>query len=364
MSPTPATLGVASVVALLLLSSCGHKEEKAAVPPAVDLPVVVATQGTVHSVATASGTIEADDRVQLVARVPGVIRAPGLYDGRPVRRGQLLATIDARQADAAVRRARSALDAAQAEHEKASSDVARDGPLAESGALSGDAYRQEQLRAEVAAAGVRQAQAALAAAETDRSYTTIISPIDGVVVARHARDGDMAMPGSPVATVEGRGRLLFRFAAPQDSLGVFAPGRTVAVLLDGREDRPIEGQVRSVVPSADPATRRHSVEVLLPSGAGITSGMFGRVRLPTSGGRSDGDDVVTVPASAVIDRGGLTGVFVVRADRSIAFRWVRLGAPVGDRIAIISGLVAGERILARVDATVRDGAQLKGGGSR
>lgn len=354
MSPTPATLGVASVVALLLLSSCGHKEEKAAVPPAVDLPVVVATQGTVHSVATASGTIEADDRVQLVARVPGVIRAPGLYDGRPVRRGQLLATIDARQADAAVRRARSALDAAQAEHEKASSDVARDGPLAESGALSGDAYRQEQLRAEVAAAGVRQAQAALAAAETDRSYTTIISPIDG----------DMAMPGSPVATVEGRGRLLFRFAAPQDSLGVFAPGRTVAVLLDGREDRPIEGQVRSVVPSADPATRRHSVEVLLPSGAGITSGMFGRVRLPTSGGRSDGDDVVTVPASAVIDRGGLTGVFVVRADRSIAFRWVRLGAPVGDRIAIISGLVAGERILARVDATVRDGAQLKGGGSR
>lgn len=364
MRPTPATLAAASIIAALMLSSCGHKEEKAAPPPVVDLPVALATSGTVQSQATASGTIEADDRVQLVARVPGVIRAPGLYDGQPVRRGQVLATIDARQADAAAQRARSALQAAQAEHEKASSDVVRDAPLADSGALSRDAYRSEQLRAEVAAASVRQAQAALAAAEADRSYTMIISPVDGVVVARHVRDGDMAMPGSPVATVEGRGRLLFRFASPHDSLAGFAPGQTVTVLLDGREDRPVLGRVRSVVPSADPATRRHTVEVLLPSGSAITSGMFGRVRLPTDGGQSDVDDVVTVPASAVVDRGGLTGVFVVRTDRSIAFRWVRPGVPVGDRIAILSGLAAGERVLARVDATVRDGAKLKGGAAR
>src|SRR3546814_9470524 len=91
----------------------------------------------------------------------------------------------------------------------------------------------------------------------------------------------MVMPGSPLVTVESRGRLLFRFAAPQASLGLFAPGSTVPVLLDGREDRPVTGRVRGVVPSADPATRRYTVEVVLPADSGIMPGMFGRVRLPS-----------------------------------------------------------------------------------
>src|SRR3546814_5345900 len=81
--------------------------------------------------ATASGTVEADDRAQLVARASGTIRAAGLYDGQPVRRGQILATIDARQAEAAVRRARAGLDAALAEQHDARGDVARDAPLAQ-----------------------------------------------------------------------------------------------------------------------------------------------------------------------------------------------------------------------------------------
>src|SRR3546814_11281812 len=95
--------------------------------------------------ATASGTVEADDRAQLVARASGTIRAAGLYDGQPVRRGQILATIDARQAEAAVRRARAGLDAALAEQHDARGDVARDAPLAQSGALATDA-RSEARR--------------------------------------------------------------------------------------------------------------------------------------------------------------------------------------------------------------------------
>src|SRR3546814_8740866 len=167
--------------------------------------------------------------------------------------------MDARQAEAAVRRARAGLDAALAEQHDARGDVARDAALAQSGALATDAYRKEQLRNDAAVAGVAQAQAALATAQADRSYTSIVSPIDGVVVSRQIHDGDMVMPGSPLVTVESRGRLLFRFAAPQASLGLFAPGSTVPVLLDGREDRPVTGRVRGVVPSADPAPRRSTV---------------------------------------------------------------------------------------------------------
>src|SRR3546814_19686528 len=104
--------------------------------------------------------------------------------------------MDARQAEAAVRRARAGLDAALAEQHDARGDVARDAPLAQSGALATDAYRKEQLRNDAAVAGVAQAQAALATAQADRSYTSIVSPIDGVVVSRQIHDVAMVMPGS------------------------------------------------------------------------------------------------------------------------------------------------------------------------
>jgi RND family efflux transporter MFP subunit len=349
----------------LLLTGCGNGHDALQPPeaPAVNLPVTIAIAATDMDGGMASGTVEANDRAQLIARASGTIRAGGLYDGQPVRRGQILATIDARQADAAVQRSRAALDAALAEQRDARGDVTRDAPLAQSGALSGDAFRKERLRNDAAAAGVAQARAGLAAAEVDRSYTSIVSPVDGIVVTRHVRDGDMVMPGSPLVTVEGRGQMLFRFAVPQASLGAFAPGKIIPVLLDGREDRPVMGRIRGLVPSADPATRRYTVEIILPPDRTVLPGMFGRVRLPQAGGPADGPRAVSVPAMAIADRGGLTGVFVVGKDRRVTFRWVRLGERTGDRIIVTSGLSAGEMILARVGPAVRDGARLTSGAS-
>src|SRR3546814_7834332 len=121
----------------------------------------------------------------------------------------------------------------------------------------------------------------------------------------------MMMPVSPRETVESRGRILCRFAAPQANLGLLAPGWTVPVLLDGREDRPETGRVRGVVTSADPATRRYTIEVVLPADSGIMPGMFGRVRIPSVGDQGNSGSAVSVPAAAVADRGGLTGIFVV-----------------------------------------------------
>jgi RND family efflux transporter MFP subunit len=349
--------------ACLWLGGCGGRPAPTEEPPVIDLPVTVAARDAGRGGDMASGSVEADDRVQLVARTSGTVSAPGLHEGQPVRRGQILATIDERQADAAVRRARAALDAAAAERRDAEGDVARDAPLAQSGALAADAYRKEQLRARTGVAAVEQAQAALAAAEADRSYDTIRSPLDGVVVARQIRDGDLVMPGAPLVTLEGRGRLVFRFAAPQASLAGFTPGAPVPVMLDAAAS-PVVGRVRGVVPSADPATRRYTVELELPSNPAIMAGMFGRVRLPPGAAAQAGAGVVTVPVDAIADRGGLTGVFVVGPDRRVAFRWLRLGERSGDRMAVVSGLTAGEVILARVDATVRDGARLAPGAGR
>lgn len=349
--------------ALAPLWACGAKDHAApAEPPSVTSPTAIVGAGPAAGGGFASGAVEADDRAQLVARIAGAVRAPGLYEGQAVKRGQVLATIDARQVEAAVTRAQAALEAARADNKDAQRDVERDAPLAASGAIAADAYAKEVLRGQVAAATLAQTQAGLLAAQADRSYAAIASPIDGFVVSRQLGDGDMAMPGTPVAIVEGRGRLVFRFAVSQAQAAAFSPGARVPILLDGREDRPVVGQVRSLTPAADPATRRFGVEVTLPGDTAVRSGMFGRVRLPGESARPVAG--VLAPTSAIVERGGLTGVFVVGPDQRVNFRWVRLGDQVGERTLVTSGLAAGERILARVDSSVRDGARLAGAAAR
>lgn len=348
---------LAVLITALTLAACGGAEHVAPVePPSVALPVVTASKAEVALGDLASGTVVADERVQLAARTAGTVRAPGLHEGQPVRAGQVLVTIDAQQAEGAVQQARAALHAAQAQQRQADADVARNEPLARAGGVSRTDLEQDQLRAQVVAAAVEQARAAMAIAEANRRDQRVTSPIDGAIITRHVRDGDIVQPGVLLLTVEGRDQLLFRFSAPQASLHAFAPGATVPVLIDEREDQPVTGTVRAIVPSADPATRRYTVEISLPPDSALLAGMFGRVRLPANSAHSA--TAVTIPAAALTEQGGLTGVFVVGKDERLAFRWLRLTERFGDQVLVTSGLAAGEQVLARIDPSVRDGAHL------
>lgn len=360
LSVGPVPLRAAMLIITLLLAACGSDDRpgRKTEPPSVSLPVVTAAAATGLALGDlASGTVMADERIQLAARTAGTVRMTDLHEGQSVRAGQLLVIIEALQAKNAVRQARATLLGAEAEQRQADTEVARNEPLGREGGVSRTDLEQHQLRARVAAAAVEQARAALAIAEANQQDQRVTSPVDGVVVTRQVRDGDIVQPGTALVTVEGRGRLLFRFAVPQSSLHAFAPGARVPVLLDGREDRGVEGVVRGIVPSADPATRRYTVELTLPLEDGLLAGMFGRVRLPANG--IQGQAAVSIPAAALAERGGLQGVFVVGEDERLQFRWLRLTERMGDQVLVTAGLAEGERVLARVDPSVRDGTRLQ-----
>ncbi len=357
MTPAHPRFRPVAVMALFLaVGGCGEPKREAPVePPPVRLPVTTVARAPVESGNVFIGTVVSEQRAQIVALLAGRLSAPDLFEGRRVARGEVLARIDPRGVDAAVGQARASLSAARADHAEAQNDIDVDAPLAESGALSRDAFRKEQLRASLAAAAVERAGAALDGAEAQRSHAALVSPIDGVIVARGARDGDVVMPGVQVATIEGRDRLLFRTSVPAEALPSLQPRASVAVTLDTLGNQTITGVVRAVVPSADPATRRYSVDIALPADPAILPGMFGRIRLQGEGGM-----MPAAPAAAIVERGGLTGVFVVGSDRRLGFRWLRTGQRVGDLVFVTSGLSGGETIIARPDSSVRDGARLVG----
>lgn len=116
---------------------------------------------------------------------------------------------------------------------------------------------------------------------------------------------------------------------------------------------PLTGQVSHVVPVSDERSRSHQVKITVPAGR-LVPGQFGRA-LFNLGERS----TPSVPRSALVERGGLQGVFVVDAQGHARFRWLRLGAewaaPDGGRVAVAAGLQAGERLVLQPDARLREG---------
>jgi multidrug efflux pump subunit AcrA (membrane-fusion protein) len=88
----------------------------------------------------------------------------------------------------------------------------------------------------------------------------------------------------------------------------------------------------------------------MPEGLDLKSGMFARVYIPLGG-----TGVLTVPESAVVNEGQLTGVFIVDEKKVARFRLVRIGKQTGDRVEIISGLKSGQRYVVDVPFTLKDG---------
>ena len=123
----------------------------------------------------------------------------------------------------------------------------------------------------------------------------------------------------------------------------------VTVRIDGIA-APIAGKVSRIVESGDPVTRSYPVKIALPATSGLLPGMFGRADFVV--GRVA---VPVVPTAALIERGGLRGVFVVDADSKARFRWLRLGREWPDRAQVTAGLQSGERIVAVAVPSLREG---------
>ncbi len=166
-------------------------------------------------------------------------------------------------------------------------------------------------------------------------------------------------------------RLRLEATVSEGDVKAVAVGDKVTVVVDALGDRPLTGTVAQVLPAGDPATHTFVVKVDLPPTPGLKSGMFGRMRLDRGVSQT-----LAVPEQALIERGQLTGVYVVGDDQVAHLRWVKVGRRVpartqggypapgalevgnGADVEVLSGLNAGERILADAKLGV-DGARVE-----
>lgn len=335
--------------ACLLLAACG-----ADTPPPVPelkawpLPVTTVAAGAPRDY-TAVGSVASDARIEVASRLSGYLRELHVREGDRVRRGQLLARVDAPDVDGAIGQARAAHASAGAAARDAQIDVERFEQLFAKGMVSDSEMRKVRLKLEAARENLNQAQAALASAEAQRGYASITSPQDGAVVAVLRKPGDLVVPGAPILLVESARELVFETTVTEKQVAAVQVGQGVTVRVDGLA-QPVNGRVARVVQSADPVTRTYPVKIALPATAGLLPGMFGRADFPLGN-----SDTVVIERALLVERAGLRGVFVVDAQDTLRFRWLRLGREWPDRVEVLAGLAPGERVAGNVGATVREG---------
>jgi hypothetical protein len=153
-------------------------------------------------------------------------------------------------------------------------------------------------------------------------------------------------------TIEREGAFRLEAQVEESHLGAVRVGQPVSVALDG-VDRTLDARVSEIVPAVDAASRAYTVKIDLPALTAIRSGLFGRATFQL-GSRP----LLAIPASAVTERGQLQSVLV--ADNGIArTRLITAGQKVKDRVEVLSGLTAGEKVIFPVPQGLSDGSRVE-----
>lgn len=324
------------LAAAVMFSGCSRQHEA---PVGVNLPTATVRVQTIQNATQPAfeevmGTVQAKLRATIEAKVPGRIDTMPVSLGQTVKAGDLLAQLD-------VREVRAKLDQAKASREQAERDFDRISALLEKQAVTQAEYDASQARYSIAKAAVDEAESMLA-------YARVVAPFDGVITRKLADVGDLAMPGKPLLEMENPSALRFVADVPDAISDRVKAGAHLAVKI-GNERGPIEGEVSEIAPAADPINRTLQVKLDLPPTPGLRSGQFGRLAVPLSEAST-----IQVPVSAVVQRGQMEIVFVVK-DQKAQLRLVRTGKRFADKVELLSGVSPGEEVIVEGAQTITDG---------
>jgi RND family efflux transporter MFP subunit len=368
-------------IPVFFLASCGgeptRRAAQAQAPPVAVRTAAVSMQDWPMSY-EATGTVRARVTATISSKVMGYVQQVSVQVGDHVREGQLLITLDARDLDAGVRRAEagraeaqsafpeleSATAAAKANLDFAQATYKRMEELAGKKSISDQEFDEASARLKAAQANydmtrsrraqltskVAQAEEEVRTAGIMRDYAKLAAPFSGVVIAKTVEPGNLATPGVPLLTIEQDGRYRLEASVDESKLPFVRAGQAVEAVIEA-SGRSLNARVSEIVPSVDAASRSYMVKLDLPATPELRTGMFGRAIFPLGAQK-----VVAIPASALIERGQLQSVFVVE-DGIAHTRLVTTGRRNKDAVEVLSGLSAGEKIVAPPPPGLQDGAR-------
>ncbi len=343
---SPPLRRLAAAFALVLtaaaLAACGKPAP--APEPLRAVKVITVGDGALTSGLEFSAEVRARVESRLGFRVAGKILRRQAELGQVVKAGQVLAELDPQDYQLSADAARAQVAAAQTQRDLAAADFRRFAALKEQNFISGAELERRETTLKAAQAQLEQAQAQLAAQGNQAGYTRLLAPTAGVVTAVEAEPGQVVAAGSPVVRLAAEGPRDAVFSVPEDKVAAMRTGAVVRIT-PWASARTLEGSVREVAASADPATRTFQVKVGLPADAGLPLGAT--VTVAPRALSQEGQRAIKLPTSALRQEAGGTSVWVLDpATMTVKAQPVQVSGADGNEAVIASGLQPGMQVVA------------------
>ncbi|MBN1567833.1 MAG: efflux RND transporter periplasmic adaptor subunit [Acidobacteria bacterium] len=382
---------------LALQLGCGEKRTDSNAPggkPA-QVHVIAIQHESIPAFFAAPGTVQARNRIALSSQINGFVREMRVRVGDSVKPDQILAVLDARDAEsqkslaqAAIVEAQAALSeaqqgykaagerrsAAQSVMQLAAQTFQRYEKLFESRSVSPQEMDEVRTRRDAAAAElassesmaaaaqerIKQVEARIAQAKAQANradvmvgWTQIKAPAAGRIVERSVDRGTAIFPGTPLMVIESTARPQVLADLPAQHAHQLQIGK--AVRLRGSDTgQMFEGRIAEIVPLSNPATHSTQFKVDVSADFSMPNGHFIKVEVPV-GSR----DAVLVPRHAIRQTGQLMGLFVLDSDSIARFRLIKAVPYDAERLEVLSGIESGERILVELNHTIVDGTPVE-----
>ncbi len=351
---------------LASIAGCNRSSSKESAPkgvrqgPGLLFPVEVLSlsEKQVEYTVTAVGSVEAYERVQITARVAGVIERVRFREGDVVRQGKVLAEIEPQKYALSVESARATLEKNKAAQSEAKAGVERrESALKKTpGLIPEEEVETWRTKGQVSSAEVAQAQAELKQASLNLRDAFVRSPISGTIETRTVETGQYVQPGTVLGTLVQRNPLLLRFQVTEAEAAHLKPDMTVQ--FHTRDDQnTYTAAITHVAQAADETSRLVPIigEVDAKIAEALRPGTFAEVTVPVGAPAQ----ALVVPQTAI--RPGEKGFvgFVVDNDKAYE-RILTLGMRTADGLVEVrAGLKAGELLVVRGAEALRDGVKVK-----
>lgn len=342
MKRTARRVPVATLAALLLCAAQGG-------PPPVPVRVAPVVVREVHRTVELVGSALPRRKSVVAAQTEGAVERLRVEEGTPVRKGDVLAELDARILTLDIEAAAASRAEAEARHKGALESVKRSKKLFDKGRISEEEYTND-VQNEIALRNLtRRADALLRRLKTRLEKTRIRAPYDGIVTAKRVEVGEWVAEGGAALEMVDLSRVHIRLDLPERYLPRLQRQAPVTVRADSLPGETFTGKVFSVVPEADLRARTVplKVEVENPGGR-LFAGMFFRATLALDGKRK----ALLVPKDAVVRGKPASVVFVVKKGKVRRVPVLRLAA-YGNDVEVSGELRAGEQVVVRGNERLR-----------
>ena len=360
---------MAALATCLTLTGCGKHPSEISSPPAV--AVIHPVSRDIVEWDEYIGRLESPETVEIRARVSGYLDKVHFKEGKEVKKGDLLFTIDRRPYQAEYDRAEADHQRAESQADLAKSDAERASNLIATRAISAEDFDTKTKTYTSALATVKSAKAAMDSARLNLEFTEIRAPIDGRISSAFVTEGNLVSGG-----VSGAGASLLTTLVSLDPLYCYGSADERAILKyirlskEGRLERqrddeipaemgladepdfPHKGRIDFVDNRVDPATGTLRARgVFTNADHSLSPGFFARLRIPGSGKYP----ALLIPDRALASDQSQKFVYVVNAEKKVEFRPVKIGPMIDGLRVVREGLKPGDQIIAEGLLRVRPG---------